>query len=71
MSAAINQHKRMAMGQGVPQNLARGGSVASPVGSSGMVPRPSGASQSPLVTARHNNGVPGMCGGGAMKGKKR
>ena len=70
MSSAINQHKRMAMGQGAPQNLARGGRVSAPVGSSGMVPRPSGAAQSPLTTARHNNGVPGMCGGGTATKKR-
>ena len=66
MSSAINQHKRMAMGQSI-KGYARGGSVSSPVGAGSAVPRPQGKSQSPLTTARHNNGVPEMCGGGSMK----
>lgn len=64
MSDAINQHKRMAMGQ----KLASGGRVnATPVGAPARaVPAvaKSGGSGSPLTSARRNNGIPGMKKGG-------
>jgi hypothetical protein len=65
-SELINAHKRMAMGKG----YAQGGRVAV-TGAGPTVTRPTGKSQSALTTARHNNGVPGMCSGGKMKGGKR
>ena len=73
MSDAINQHKRMAMGKSA-QGYARGGSVgnvnATPVGGGALVPKPGGGlPRGALATARRNNGVPGMCSGGRVKGK--
>ncbi len=61
----INQHKRLAMGDTV-KGYAKGGSVGmgtrvnvTPVGSSTIVPKPSGKSASPLTTSRRNNGIKG------------
>lgn len=59
----VPQRKRLAMGQ----KLAGGGMVRTPTGAGAMVARPRGLPQSPLTTARHNNGIPGMCMGGKVK----
>lgn len=68
LSNKIPQHKRLAQGESV--GFKKGGSVGiahapnvTPVGAGRMVSTGGG---SPLTSARRNNGVPGMCAGGAM-----
>jgi hypothetical protein len=57
MSDAINQHKRMAMGQGMKK-----GGLVKPVSAS---PPKSGLKNSPIENVKRANGVPGMKKGGA------
>jgi hypothetical protein len=64
MSDAINQHKRMAMGQSVT-GMKKGGSVQPPVNfgpakQESPVPPKGGFQQAPLTKVKRANGVKGV-----------
>lgn len=62
---AINQHKRLAMGDTV-KGFAKGGSIGLPP----VMTKPSlkgGLPESPITRAKRDNGVPGMKSGGSTK----
>jgi hypothetical protein len=57
----LPQHKRLAMGKG----LKAGGSVPMNAGKPKMLK--TGIPDSPMETAKRNNGIPGLKGGGCVK----
>ena len=62
MDAGIKQHKRMAMGENI--EMRRGGLVKPSF-------LKSGKKDSPLETAKRNNGIPGYKAGGDVKKKAK
>lgn len=67
MSDAINQHKKLAMGQ--PVKMAAGGPVKS-LTHKGVMPAIKGQPMDPITKAKRNNGIPGYKKGGSVKGGK-